>query len=285
MKSDALYNYWVALGLASGTAIVIAFLTTIIYAHTGEAAGALGSVVGGVVGGGVGAGGAALAVLLTLSRERAEERRREDERQIRQINAVISGIPFNIEMLLHVVVPNMLPHYKQSHSAYRGLQNAKGDSDRMNAFFSSVLLMTCPEIYFIEFDFWRELLFIVERDANLLKQSGWLTALARQIQNRTLQRNRNIEASVRLTDQQGGKLNYYVLESILQKHVSIANAECITAWSLFSVLLEMARNLEQINDKEKGKKLIHPPGLDAAMRELKQIVDEIGPQYTPADFP
>jgi hypothetical protein len=281
----------VAVGLAIGTAILIAFLTTIIYAQAGEAAGALGSVVGG----GVGAGGAALAVLLTFSRERVEERRREEERraeerrqeeerQILQIYAVISGIAFNIEMLLHVVVPNILPHYKQSHSAYFGLQSAKGDSERMGAFFASVVAMTCPEIYFIEFDFWRELLFIVERDANLLKQSGWLTALARQVQARTLQRNRNIEAAARLTDQQGGKLNYYVLESILQKHVSIANAECITAWSLFEVLLEMAKNLEKINDKKMGKKLIHPAGFDATMRELKQIVEEIGPQYTPADF-
>jgi hypothetical protein len=77
MKSDARYNLLIGLGLAFGTGLLIAFLTTIINAHPGEAAGALGSVVGG----GVGAGGAALAVLLTFSRERAEERRKEEERQ------------------------------------------------------------------------------------------------------------------------------------------------------------------------------------------------------------
>jgi hypothetical protein len=278
MTPDARYNLLVGLGLAVGTALFIAFLTTIINAHAGEAAGALGSIVGG----GVGAGGAALAVLLAFSRERAEERRKDEERQIRQINAVIAGIAFNIEMLLHIVVPNILPHHKLSYSAYLGLQSAKGDDDRMNSFFSRVLFMTCPELYFIEFDFWRELLFIVERDANLLNQSGWLTALARQIQSQTLQRNQNIDHGTRLTDQQGGKLSYYVLENILQRHVSIANAECITAWSLFKVLLEMAHSLEVINDKEKGKKLIRPAGLDAAMKELKQIVDQVGgPPFTP----
>ncbi len=280
MTSDARHNTLLGVGIIFGTGLLIGFLTTLINSKTGEAAGALGSVLGGVTG----AVGAALAVALTLSGERAEERRQKQEKEIRQINAVIAGIGFNIEILLHIVTQNILPHYTQSHIAYKALQGTKGDVDRMTEFANSLhtyhaLIMTCPELYFIEFDFWRELLFIVERDANVLKQSGWLVAGAHQIKNLTLQRNRNIEFDLHLRNQQGGKLNYYALESMLQRHVTIANAECITAGKLFYVLRDMAKKLERINDQAQGQKLILPPGLDDAMKELKQILDLINPGY------
>jgi DNA invertase Pin-like site-specific DNA recombinase len=63
-----------------------------------------------------------------------------------------------------------------------------------------------------------------------------------------------------LRNQQGGQLSYLVLESIPQKHVSVANAECITAMEMFKVLIDMAKALEQMNDRTRGKKLVLPPG-------------------------
>jgi hypothetical protein len=37
----------------------------------------------------------------------------------------------------------------------------------------------------------------------------------------------------------------------------------------------MAKNLEQINDKKVGKKLVLPPGFGGVMEELTQAVNEI----------
>jgi hypothetical protein len=76
----------------------------------------------------------------------------------------------------------------------------------MTEFFTSLyryqaLILTCPKLYFIDFDFWRELLFIVERDANLMKQSGWMIAGAQQIQHLTQQRNTNIEFEINLKEE------------------------------------------------------------------------------------
>jgi hypothetical protein len=45
--------------------------------------------------------------------------------------------------------------------------------------------MTCPEMRFVEWDFFRELPFLIEKDPELLKQAGWLLRLAREI-NKTI---------------------------------------------------------------------------------------------------
>ena|SRR5215472_9860296 len=113
--SDARKNRLLALAIIVAVPLLIGFVTALVNSKPGEIVGALGSVIGGVIG----AGGAALAVALTLLGERSEERRRQQEREIQQINAVIAGVVFNIEVLLHVVYDHVLPHYEQSRGAYK----------------------------------------------------------------------------------------------------------------------------------------------------------------------
>jgi len=69
MKSDVRQNRLLALGLAAGIPLLIAFLTAAVNSNAGEIAGALGSLIGGIVG----AGGAVWAVFLMLARQREEE--------------------------------------------------------------------------------------------------------------------------------------------------------------------------------------------------------------------
>ena len=107
-------------------------------------------------------------------------------------------------------------------------------------------MTTCPELHFIECDFWKEIPFIIKKGPELVKQSGWLASYAREIQNATAQRNKNIEAARTLVSQQGGALNFYVLDSVLQLQASVSNSECVTALEFFRVCLRMARHLEQI---------------------------------------
>jgi hypothetical protein len=188
----------------------------------------------------------------------------------------LSRASASLEFLLHIVADNIIPHFKASHIAYDALAKAQGNNAQMTAFCANLhqyeaLILTCPEVHFMEFDFWRELLFIVARDANVMKQSGWLVVRIRQITYFVHQRNRNIEADITLRNQQGGQLSYLVLESILQKHVSVANAECITAREMFTVLMDMANALEQMNDRARGKKLVLPPGFPEVMSMLDTI--------------
>ena len=56
---------------------------------------------------------AALAVALTLSGERTEQRRKEQEKEVSQINVAISGVSYNIEILLHVVSDFIIPHFRK----------------------------------------------------------------------------------------------------------------------------------------------------------------------------
>jgi hypothetical protein len=46
--------------------------------------------------------------------ERRKTVREGQEREIQLINSVISGLTFNIELLLHVASQNILPHYQDT---------------------------------------------------------------------------------------------------------------------------------------------------------------------------
>jgi hypothetical protein len=285
MTSDARHNALLAAGIVSGTMLLIGFLTTIINTATaGEAAGALGSVLGG----GIGAVGAALAVALTLRGERTEERRKQQEREIQQINAVIAGIAFNLEVLLHLAHDYLLPHREQSYAVYKAYHEAAGDADRAKQLVASLsnypaLNTKCPEISFFECDFWKELPFIVEKDPEILKQSGWLISFAKEIRNHIAQRNGIIDDTISLLQQESG-LPFPVFGSMVQRHASIGNAECVTALQLFKKLLDMAKSLQSLDDK--AKKVTPPPPLHGVITKLEEIADTLNArQPGPPGFP
>jgi hypothetical protein len=230
-----------------------------------------------------------VGILLDLFKRHRDDMKAAQEeqyREVQQINGVIASIGFNVETLLHLVMQNILPHQRQSHAAYNALLSLRGDDERIKRFAISLhqypaLMMTCPDMHFIECDFWKELPFIIEKDSELVKQSGWLISHVREIQNVTTQRNK-IDAARELASKQGGALSYYVLDSVLQVQASVSNAECVTALEFFRTLLTMAKNLELINSKYKiqGKKsrLIPPPPLQDAMKELTTISQQVIPE-------
>jgi hypothetical protein len=269
--SNARQNRLLALGIIVAVPLLIGFVTALVNSKSGEIVGALGSVIGGVIG----AGGAALAVALTLLGERREERRRQEEREIQQINAVLAGVVFNIELLLHIVYDHTLPHFEQSHAAYKAFLDVQGDTDRAKRFLASLngypaLNTRCPEIVFFECNFWEKLPFIVEQEPEVLKQSGWLVNLAAEMIDHIRQRNSNIYATITLMNQQEGSLGFYVVGTIVQRHASIANAECAASLQLFNKLIEMTESLQRLD--ERTKKVTLPTPLEGAIRRLKEIV-------------
>jgi hypothetical protein len=224
-------------------------------------------------------------------REKLKSALEKQEKELRQINVVIAGIGFNVETLLHIAAQNIVPHHKASHTAYKAFVEAARAS-ALGQFAASLanykcLMMTCPGPHFMECDFWRELPFIAEKEPELLKQSGWLTAFARELGDATSQRNRLIEDARGLLQQQGGALNGPLLHNVLQHQASVSNTECIAAHQLFGVLRQMARHLEKLSATYtipgKRSKLIPPPALDEMLDELAQIVSQIGPDMPAGD--
>jgi hypothetical protein len=125
------------------------------------------------------------------------------------------------------------------------------DGERMSQFAISLhkypaLMTTCPEMHFVEWDFFKELPFLIEKDLELLKQAGWLLRQAREINKTISDRNQYIQAAMSLTTSRRGGLYFYQLDGVLHSQVSISNAECVTALKFFRVLLDMAKRLEAI---------------------------------------
>ena len=141
----------------------------------------------------------------------------------------------------------------------------------------------CPEISFFECDFWKELPFIVEKDPEILKQSGWLTSFAKELRNHIAQRNSMLDYTMSLLHQDGG-LRFPVFGSIVQRHASIANAECMTTLQLFEKLLDIAKSLQSLD--ERAKKVTPPAPLQGVIAKLEEVAITLGArQPGPPEFP
>jgi hypothetical protein len=201
------------------------------------------------------------------------------KREVEQINTVLVGIGYNIETLLHAAFQSIIPHHKQSHEAYAALHAAGKDDEKLRQVFLSLseyraLMMTCPEQFLIEIDFLDKMTFIIEKDPEFVKKTGWIISLSRLLNNAVRDRNKYIEIARTSTTIQG-ELTVYQLDNILHILASIADSECITTFQLFEELLSTARSLEALNATYeipgKKSKLVPPEALKEAMTQLRQI--------------
>jgi hypothetical protein len=217
------------------------------------------------------------------SAKRSEEERQRKE--IAAINVAISGITYNIETLLHATGQHILPHYEESHKAYTALCEAGEDAQKFAQLLKLLptyraLVTICPQIYFVEWNFLSELSFIVEKDPELLKKSGWLTSFARALHAATRNRNDIILSARDATLRQGG-MKRDEFRSTLQLQTSIADAECLNASQLFDILIDIERRLESINEtykiKARKSRITLPNELNTNLEQLHKIV---GPTAT-----
>lgn len=103
------------------------------------------------------------------------EMREKLTKEVSQLNIAISGISYNIEVLLHIVSDFIIPHHTESHIVFKRLRNAQDDPQQIQELVTAfsapnypALRKTCPELQFIEWDFFKETPFIVEKDPELL---------------------------------------------------------------------------------------------------------------------
>jgi hypothetical protein len=214
------------------------------------------------------------------------------EKEVSQINVAISGISYNIELLLHVVSDFIIPHYNESHSVFKALQEAQGDSQKLQQLVTSfsppnypALRKICPELHFIEWDFLKEVPFIVEKDPELLKNTGWVHSQSHEINTAIKNHNAHLMSAVQTAMHQGG-LKTSEIYSILHFQKSVADAECLISLQLFEKLLDTEKRLEAINNTYKidvrKLKITVPKTLGPVLEQLREIVETTAPK---SDFP
>jgi hypothetical protein len=186
---------------------------------------------------------------------------------------------YNIETLLHATLLYILPHYQDSHRAYKELEQAASNPQQLAQLVASIssyraLVTTCPEMHFIEWDFFKQTPFIVEKDPELLKQTGWLTSQSRELATAINNRNRHLMDARNTTTQQGG-LSTPQFASLLHLQTTIADAECLIALQLFQLFLDIEKRLEAINDtyeiKGRKSKLTVAKPLFDVLHQLREI--------------
>lgn len=226
------------------------------------------------------------------SRSTKKGMREKLEKEVSQINVAISGISYNIEVLLHVVSDYIIPHYNESQIVFTALQEAQGDGQKLQQLatsFSSpnypALRKTCPELHFIEWDFFKEVPFLVEKDPELLKNTGWVRGQSHEINTAIKTHNAHLMGAMQTTMHQGG-LKTSELYSILHFQKSLADAECLISLQLFDKLLDTENRLEAINNTYKidvrKSKVSVPKVLGDVLKQLREIDKTTVPK---GDFP
>jgi hypothetical protein len=197
---------------------------------------------------------------------------------------------YNIETLLHATLQYILPHHTESHLVYTELDKAQGNPQQLAALMMSIsmyraLVTTCPEMHLIEWDFFKETPFLVEKDPELLKQTGWLVSQSRELATAIKNRNRHLMEAMQSTNQQGG-LKTSQFHSMLHLQTTIANSECTIVLQLFELLLDIEKRLESINETYKieapKSKLTVAKPLYEVMNQLRGIAK---PQVYSSEFP
>ncbi len=119
-----------------------------------------------------------------------------------QLNVVATGIGYNIEALLHIVMQQILPHHERSHAALVAVRAVENDAAKLRMFFETMnseftaMMMRCPEPYFIDLEVFTELPFVLAKDPELLKRSGWMASYTPALKELLSQRNNRIDIAV-----------------------------------------------------------------------------------------
>jgi hypothetical protein len=223
-----------------------------------------------------------------------KDRRASRERQgkeLKQLNTISTAMGYNIESLLHIVMQQILPHREHSHAAFAALHVAQNDSAQLRVFFETMhssfraMMMRCPEPYFIDLEFFKDIPFVLENDPELLKRSGWMVSYTRALKELIKEQNSRIDIAA---NNAGDGLDFPALEEQIRVQAHIGDGEVINSLLLFEQLVAICKRLKKITEsysKECGARLtvMFPPPLNDTMRELRRIAETVVPDAPPPD--
>ena len=178
----------------------------------------------------------------------------------------MTALGFNIEALIHTAMQQVLPHHKQSHAAAAAVLAVKSKTMATQLFDALLhseyqpMMTRCPNPYFIEMELFKDLRFVVAKDPELLKLSGWVPTHMRNLRNILSERNKIIDLATL------GKepLDFGMIERQIATQATISDIEVVNTFQLFQRFIAVSKKLETIIGRDYknvvGPKLkVQPP--------------------------
>jgi hypothetical protein len=236
--------------------------------------------------------GFAFAFLMDWLKTRRENRklmRERRERELAELSGVMTAIGFDIEALTHTAMQQVLPHHKQSHAAVAAVLAVQSGTMTIQQFDALLhsefrpMMTRCPDPHFIEIKLFRDLPFVVARDSEHLKLSGWVPAHMRDLRNILSERNKIIDLATL------GKepLDFEMIERQIATQATISDVEVVNTFQLFRRIIVVSKKLETTISRDYkvvvGPKLkVQPPeALKSILAELESLCKAIVPDWPP----
>lgn len=220
-------------------------------------------------------------------REKSKASFEREKKELSQLNVALTAMSYNIESLLHIAMQMVLPHRNQSHAAEEVALSITTPLE-LKAFAESVndtyaaMITRCPEPHFVELEFFKEIPFILEKDPEILKISGWAVSYTRALTSILRERNKHIDMITINAPRDGFKFDEMKFNIHTQAH--LGNMEVINLLQLFYSILAMSRRLAKLiegYDAKLGTRLrvVNPAPLDDTLRDLRNIAVAINPDF------
>jgi hypothetical protein len=189
--------------------------------------------------------------LKTRSENRKVSRERQ-EKELTQLNGAATVVAYNIEALLHTVMQLVLPHREQSHAAAAALRAVENNATQLRAFSKSMhsefkdMMTRCPEPYLVELEFFKEFSFVLAKDPELLKRSGWMASYTRALKEILSERNKRIDMNASTMNASTAKdLDFETLEELIRVQAQIGDTEVVNSLMLFEQFLAIRKSLRK----------------------------------------
>jgi hypothetical protein len=149
----------------------------------------------------------------------------------------------------------------------------------------TAIMTRCPELYFIDLEFFENIPFVMEKNSELLKRSGWVVSYTRMLKEILSERNKRIDMATSTNNTSDLQL---VGEQIrIQAH--IADGEVINSLLLFRQFIYIRKQLEKIikiYPEKLGKRFVpgFPAALAGTMRDLRLIAEVVARGFPPPEL-
>ncbi|MBM3096928.1 hypothetical protein JRX38_02635 [Gluconobacter cerinus] len=131
-------------------------------------------------------------------RDKSKEKREKQEKELTQIGAIFTTLTFNFESAIHTAIQQVLPHHEATRKALELLGEEQKTTPISRIPISTVsefipeVFRRSPGIYLVSIDAFKDLSFLLEKYADVVKKFGWVESFSRDFVFIFLERNRMI---------------------------------------------------------------------------------------------
>ena len=221
------------------------------------------------------------------SKREAKDRKREKlEDELASISKAVTLLAFNVELLTHTAMQQIIPHYEASENSCNVLAHACATSshpthDVFQPYFQGAM-ERCPPLNLKDTDHSDSIGFLINTHADLIKQSGWINSFRNDLAFIIAQRNRLIDKAT--IDAPDLDIDFSSTTFHAKAQLQISSVEVGNCYQLFNVLLMLHESLfSKISENYKnvsGPKLKakFPPVLDEVRMRLREICHATMPE-------